>query len=148
MLSRHRKNQTFAIQATHRSIFQIPNWEGAKKRLQDLERPVWNGEVYTKKNKSGKYPFCRTCKEKINIGTLCLRVDISEIRKENNKYDIHVSPQRYCANLKCTNNQMAKEKDNQNFEYPQIIQTRHINEENKIILKHIFANTDIAIGST
>ena len=137
-------NESFPLQANVKAFYDVDE-EEAKRRL---EKPIWNGEVYTRVCKSGEYPSCRTCKQKIKIGILCLRVDIAELRLvSKNKCNMSVHAHRYCPKLDCLNNRRVKFQDQyQNFQYPEIIYTSHINEVNKLSLKKEFMNSNIIIG--
>ena len=109
---------------------------------------MWWGEVFTRVNTQARsLPKCRTCKTIINIGTLCLRSDISEIWKDKrlNLFNIKLSPHRFCG-LNCIKNKQIKKVDNfQNYQRPNSINIRYLSQANQNILEGIFSDTSIVL---
>ena len=138
-------NETFPVQAPKKYIYKIPSWKEAKNR-QGI--PIWTGEVYTRTKKSGRLPSCKTCSKTIRIGTLALRVDISEIRKvATNNYKITVVPHHYCVHIDCLRNKPITDQDPfHNFTFPTVIKSNHISDKNKQILIDALESSDILIS--
>ena len=70
-----------------------------KTALKNAPPPTWFLEVYG----TGGYPRCRSCKERINHGDICLRADVAGAYKnpQTNSYMLRETTLRYCGNSSC-----------------------------------------------
>ena len=53
--------------------------------LTKLNKPEWYAEKYNRETNQGDKPACKSCYSKINIGTLCLRIDYSYVMFNRNR---------------------------------------------------------------
>ena len=116
--------------------------------LAKLTHPSWFAEKYNRESAQGEKPTCKSCSAKIDIGTLCLRIDSTQVFQNKNyrkdDFTMKMSPFRICIKQQCFTDVNNKIRSNDfsrsNIGCIESIDLANIFDEDKATVKRMFIN--------